>query len=169
MAFVNKLRPDYDEVYPQLWVGSRPQPGIAYREQFDLVVLCAEEYQPNHQHLPGAPMLYHCPLVDFPVGEGTPRARSKTLQDAARCAGYVARRLRLGDQVLVTCMEGRNRAPFVAALAIHLLTGQPGWYCMERVRARRRPYGDPQKTVLFNPMFITALRVLKPEPQRRAS
>lgn len=161
MPFRNPLPPDYDEVYPGLWVGSRPEPGIEYRNKFDVLVLCAAEYQPDHRYLPQAPMLYHCPLWDFPPGVGTPSERDRNMQNAARCAIRVANSVRLGDKVLVTCMEGRNRSAFVAASAIHILTGRPGWYAMELVRAKRRPYGDPTRTVLFNQDFVRALRSLR--------
>jgi hypothetical protein len=103
---------DASKVARNLYVGSAPQPGT---KGFDVIVLCADEYQPSAGHY----------------------LSSRELAVPVQAARRVARHLQAGRTVLVTCRMGRNRSAFVAALALHLASGRSGRRCVEQVRKHR--------------------------------
>jgi protein-tyrosine phosphatase len=73
-------------------------------------------------------------------------------------AHEVARHITKGRRTLVTCMAGRNRSGIVCALALHLLTGEPGERVLRHIRKRRvAPDGGK---ALVNPLFVDMLRDL---------
>ncbi len=128
-----------------LWQGSAPPPGDAVRQSgFDVLVLCAQEYQPPAEHFPGVQVI-HAPNLDG--GEPLDRPRLALALQAARQA---AQAIRQGKQVLSTCRMGLNRSGLVSALTLYFLTGSPGVRCVEQVQ-RGRPGG------LANPKFVAAL------------
>lgn len=104
--------------------GSAPPPGV--RIPFDTIVLAAMEYQPD---LPGYEVL-HAPLDDGPPP--SPRERALIRETAHR----VARRVRVGKRVLVTCQQGRNRSGVISGLALVEL-GLPGDRAARRIRRIR--------------------------------
>jgi protein-tyrosine phosphatase len=83
-------------------------PPLDLRAPFDVVVLAAKEYQPN---LPGYEVM-HVPLDDGPPPDKLTRMRIR------RAARNVADHVRLGNRVLVTCWQGRNRSGVIAGLAL---------------------------------------------------
>lgn len=96
-----------------LWIGSKPEIGRVVGESgFDLLVLCAEEYQPPAWQFPGVDVI-HAPFDDNDIG---PLPIEKEI---ARTAGsQVATALRNHSQILVTCQQGRNRSGLVCGLAL---------------------------------------------------
>lgn len=134
------------EVVPGLYVGSKPPPGR--REGVDVVVLAAMEYQPPAHLFPGTEVI-HVPLDDDPSRQ----MREDEIVEATRAAGRVARRLRAGRRVLVTCAMGLNRSGLVAALAMHEVHGMGADEIVERLRRARG------KRALSNPHFEKLLRV----------
>lgn len=110
--------------------GSAPPVGAAI--PFDVVVLCAKEYQPD---LPGYRVL-RVPLDDGPPPSHADRVR---IRGAAR---RVADHVRAGDRVLVTCWQGRNRSGVVAGLALVDL-GLPRSEAVRRIRAYRNGLTNP--------------------------
>ena len=104
------------EVAPGLFVGSKPPPG--HHEGIDAIVLAAMEYQPPGHLFPGIEVI-HVPLDDAPGR----RMREDEIVDATKVASQVARRLRAGRRVLVTCQLGLNRSGLIAALAMHEVYG----------------------------------------------
>lgn len=141
---------------PRLYVGIAPPPGPALRKLgWDVLVLCAEEYQPFPQEFPGLEVI-RAPNDD---ADRRPTLKEK---DLARDAGIrAAARVREGKRVLVTCMQGRNRSGLVAAIALHYLTGASGEACARKVKAMR-------EGALSNPHFVRELRAMFPEEPRRA-
>jgi hypothetical protein len=110
----------------------------------DCVVLCAHEYQPADGAFPGVDIV-RAPLDD----NGTLSPFEGTL--ATIVALDVQRRVRMGQTVLVTCSQGRNRSGFVTALAITMLTGKSGLEAYRLVRRRRRsPFGEALTNLGFN-------------------
>ncbi len=118
--------------------GSAPPPGV--RLPFDVIVLAAEEYQPN---LPGYEVL-HVPLDD---SGPPPTAHERRLirENAPR----IARRVRAGKRVLVTCRQGRNRSGVLAGLALVEL-GLPSHEAARRIQLFRNG--------LTNPHFLKIVR-----------
>lgn len=106
------------ELVPLLHQGGRPRrPFTAEEAQraqvFDLVVLCADSYQPGPELL-GPVEVLRVPFDDI---DGTPPEMPKIRAAAER----VALALSCGRRVLVTCEQGRNRSGLVSALALLLV------------------------------------------------
>ena len=119
---------DFSYLLPdgRLAQGSAP-PTIGVRLPFDVVVLAAEEYQPE---LSGYRHVLHVPLDDGPPPDKVTRMR---IHSAAR---RVADHVRLGHRVLVTCMQGRNRSGVLAGLALVEL-GVPSDRVVRRIQRLR--------------------------------
>lgn len=103
---------DATTISPRLWIGGKPPtdvdlPGV------DLLVLAAEEVQPDHLAYQGR--VLRCPIPDAELSAA--QARSAT-----QAAVAVARAIAHGERVLVTCHLGRNRSALIVALALHQLT-----------------------------------------------
>lgn len=125
--------------------GSAPAPGAWM--PFDVVVLAAVEYQPD---LPGYRVL-HVPLEDRFPPHPPPDARVQAaIRGAAR---EVARSVRSGRRVLVTCRQGRNRSGVIAGLALVEL-GVPGMRAATLIRRLR--------SGLQNPHFLKMVVESKP-------
>ena len=118
-----------------LWQGSAPtdptEQALLHR-QFDAVVLCAEEYQPDAAVFPGM-LVLHAGFDD----SGAPPT-GKEIAVATRAGRNAARLLAVRRRVLVTCWLGLNRSGLVSALALHGLTGMSGQEAAGTVR-RGRP------------------------------
>jgi hypothetical protein len=96
-----------------LWIGSKPEIGrVVGGAGFDLLVLCAEEYQPPSWDFPGVKVI-HAPFDDNDIG---PTPTEKDI--AKKAAKKVAAALREGSNILVTCYAGINRSAYVTGLAL---------------------------------------------------
>jgi protein-tyrosine phosphatase len=111
---------DASEILPNLWVGQKPPEGnlLAFHDIWDVVVLCAKEYQPAADRFPGL-MVLHAPLDD----SGAPITRDE-MRIALRTARKLSDMIRNGKRILITCMQGRNRSSLVAALTICMTNNQ---------------------------------------------
>lgn len=146
---------DVTKIAPRLYQGSVPLPGRfrdVARCGFNMLVLAAKEFQPPMSVFPGV-RVYHVPLDD---AEPT----SRELDMALRAAGEVARAVRIGQNVLVTCMMGRNRSGLVVALAMHMLTGRSGISIVRHIQYRRT-------NALSNPYFVGVLNSLRHKSVKR--
>jgi len=141
---------DASRIVNGLWVGAAPPPGD-YSQDFDVIVFTAEEYQPAAALFPGV-RVRHFPYDD----DGNPSERD--LMTAWSGGEAVARDLRRGRTVLVTCRMGRNRSAFVAAIALYLVTGKPGAEVFQRVREKRVDATGTR--ALSNEAFAGYLRAL---------
>lgn len=135
------------EIVPGLYVGSKPAPGR--HEGIDTIVLAALEYQPPASSFPGTEVL-HAPLDDAPNRPMTP----DEIALATKTAERVARRLRAGHRVLLTCQMGLNRSALVAALAMHEIYGMSADEIITRLRRARGSWS------LSNPNFERLLRTV---------
>lgn len=134
------------KIAPKLWMGSRPPPGPYAGRMFDVLVLCAGEYQPMSEWYPGCEVL-RIDLDDAELSAGHALA-------ASHLGAQIAKRIRLQKRVLVTCNQGRNRSGLVTALALTHLTGSSGADAANAVRMRRQsPYGP----ALTNDHYLRAL------------
>jgi len=146
------MKLDCHEIASGLFVGSAPCfGGSVAHAGFDVLVLCADEFQPPSSLYPGV-IVARARLFD----DGSPMSRSHAHQ-ALSAAGFVAARVRSGGRVLVTCMQGRNRSGLVAALALTRITGRSGAEAAAVVKSRRlAPHGEP----LTNRYFLALLQVI---------
>jgi protein-tyrosine phosphatase len=123
---------DYAFLLPggRLAQGSAPSPHV--RLPFDVVVLAAQEYQPD---LPGYIVL-HVPLDDGPPPDQVTRLRIRS------AAQKVSDHVQLGNRVLVTCWHGRNRSGVIAGLALVKL-GIPRELAVSRIQRLRNGLSNP--------------------------
>jgi protein-tyrosine phosphatase len=110
--------------------GSAPMPGVSL--PFDVIVLSAMEHQPE---LRGYRVL-HVPLDDGPPPDAPTRAY---IRMAAR---EIARLVRSGRRVLVTCWQGRNRSGVLSGLALVEL-GVPPDHAIRRIARLRNGLTNP--------------------------
>lgn len=113
---------------------------------FAAVVLCAEEHQPPDDAFPGLD------VVRVPFDDALEPMSFQELAKIQRAADNVARRLRAGQRVLVTCYAGRNRSGLVNALTLLRMTGAPPQMVIDRIRMRRG------RNALSNPYFESLIR-----------
>lgn len=112
--------------------GSVPPEGV--RIPFDVIVLAAMEHQDIE--LPGYEVI-RVPLDDS--GPPPSYADRAIIRDTAR---RIARRVRAGKRVLVTCHQGRNRSGVLSALALVEL-GMPRQRAVERIQEFRDGLTNP--------------------------
>jgi len=127
------------KVMHNLWQGGKPDPNEDLSQEFDLVVLAAEEFQP--EHLPGVRVV-HAPIADQKF-EGTPRER-RLVCDAV---SEVVKALKRGRRVLVTCHLGLNRSGLIVGLVLKQAFGMTADEAITRIRHARGPFA------LSNQMF----------------
>lgn len=130
----------------QLWQGGLPEVHaypVPYAHPFDVLVLCAQEIQPRFRHLDIE--VFHCPMDDN--YDHMPR---EDKERSILCAPRVARRLRAGKRVLVTCHQGRNRSGLISAMALVLAHGMRPSEAILAVRGARMH-------ALQNPQFLRFL------------
>lgn len=132
---------DASEVATGLWVGKMPPAGL-YKRYWKHLVLCAQEYQPPADFFPRM-QVHHCPLDD----SGAPMTDVEA-EIALLFADRVARWVKRGEGVLVTCAQGMNRSGLVAALALMRVVPMPPKAAIELVRRARGRYA------LSNPDFV---------------
>jgi protein-tyrosine phosphatase len=121
-------RLDANEIVPGLWQGAYPRVHVN-QLGFQALVLCARELQVSSQ--PTSVIVMRAPLED-----GNPT--SDELRLAQRVAHEVARRVRFGQNVLVTCAMGINRSGLVTGLAIRELNPKmPGEMIVKHIQSRR--------------------------------
>jgi hypothetical protein len=137
-------RLDASAVYTRLWVGGRP-PFDRDLPDFDVLILCAEELQPERPAFHGT--IFRCPLPDATLD--LHQLTSAVL--AARSTGDALIR---GSRVLVTCGQGLNRSAFVAGMAIARITRMTTDDIITLIRSKR------SSRALANPYFRDALRRL---------
>jgi len=133
----------YHFVVPRyLAQGSVPTPGARLSASFDTVVLCAVEHQ--RVPLPGVEVMY------VPLDDSGPPPTALEVQLAWKAAKLVAKRVRAGKRVLVTCAMGRNRSGLVMGFTLIML----GLTAQQAVAAIRRARGAD---ALSNRHFVQLL------------
>jgi protein-tyrosine phosphatase len=127
-----KIEIDAEQIVPCLYQGSVPPTGEALRlARFSVLVLAAWQYQPKSENFPGVRVI-HAPFSDsLALTESDIEAYMTT-------AFMVAREVRNGSRVLVTCLAGKNRSGMINALAIRNLFGVSGSTAMNMVRDGRK-------------------------------
>lgn len=124
---------DAHEMLENLWQGSLPdEGGYLASLGFEVLVLCAKEYQPGGREFPGLTVV-HAPYDD----DSSREISQYELDTAVKAARAVARAVKQGKPTLVTCVAGRNRSGLVVALAMHKLTGMAGVDIVKRIKAKR--------------------------------
>lgn len=127
----DKARMNYDctRLTDNLFVGACPYGAPLNKYKFDLIVLCAEEYQP--EKVRGVGHIMHLPLRDFKLS-------MRRIDRVEYMAQLLAPAINEGKKVLVCCMGGLDRSAFVCALILHHMTGMSPACAAEYVKERRR-------------------------------
>lgn len=143
MGLLRKLL-DADEIIDKLWIGSRPPKGsILKLAGFDVLVMCAKEYQPKPpvDYYPGIQKVVYAPFED-----NKEKGLSESdLKSAIAATDYVIKYLDENKKVLVTCLAGINRSSLVVALTMKL-KGLPSETVINTIRTKR-------PGTLTNPFF----------------
>lgn len=121
---------DYTKITDGLYIGSAPAPGPL---SFDVLALCAEEYQPRSEEFPRVKVL-HVPMLDEEP------ARFTDLKAAYLAARELVKYWRDGSRVLVTCMAGLNRSGLVVCLMLMLRYKLSTDSAVRILRAKRGAY-----------------------------
>jgi protein-tyrosine phosphatase len=142
---------DTNRIYGRLFQGAAPQEGpLVSNLGFDVLVLCAEEYQPSAERFPGVEEVIHMPTSDYDYIPPT-KAHIALVWETAR---KVVRYLENDKAVLVTCMAGLNRSGLVSAISLHLWLGISGDNACTQVQNAR-------VDALFNERFDHYVRSVK--------
>lgn len=118
---------DASNIVRRLWIGSKP-PFDRHLPEFDVLVLCARELQPERVGFQGK--VVRVPLPDSVLSDAEMRI-------AFQGARATAQALAQGKRVLVTCQMGMNRSALVAALALGMITKMPALERINLIRQRR--------------------------------
>lgn len=121
-------------------------PGSANRafEEFDVVMLCAEEHQPKWKSRPSdGKFVYHLPLDDDPF-QPVPLDVGRVIVQTAIAAGsyHVA-----GKRVITTCHQGHNRSGICTAIIMMHYYGVSPRDAINTIRRQRND------DCVGNPMF----------------
>lgn len=121
-----------DKIVDRLYQGGYPPVGNALKDAgVDVLVLCARENADASK--------YEGLIVIVAPGDDDerPQMLASTIDVWKAAAHDVARHVREGRVVLVTCMAGHNRSGLVTALALRELTGWPGEKIIQHIQDRR--------------------------------
>lgn len=114
-----------NKIIDRLWQGSYPYSMDAVKENFDVLVLCADELQMTYndilldEHYPSITII-RCGLDDsIPV-------RAGDFKKANNASKKIAIEYNLGKQILITCAAGLNRSGLITALVLRLISDMSG-------------------------------------------
>lgn len=99
---------------------------------FHTVVLCAEEYQPE------AEVFAPARILRVPLRDETTPFDFRTKKQLLQAGDVIAKRVRAGEMVLVSCALGRNRSALVGALAVAALCNMRPRDAGKLIRKRRK-------------------------------
>lgn len=137
---------DASRVQGELYQGGLPKEGQHVRRSgFDVLVLCAEEYQPPEYLFPGVHVV-RLPMADIPV-----RLTAKEIRMLRLAARELAHALQRRKKVLVTCRAGWNRSGLVTAATMLEQGSATPAEAIRLIRAARGPLA------LNNPAFVHAI------------
>ncbi len=140
---------DASNIATRLWVGSKP-PFDRDLPAFDMLVLCAQEIQPDR-------MAFSRRIVRVPIPDAT--LSQVELRRVSHAAKEVAKAMRSGQRVLVTCAAGLNRSALVASLGLGIVSKLTGPQIVSLVRQRRSEHAlHNQHFVDIIHRFVASIR-----------
>lgn len=124
---------------------------LAYPEKYDVIVLCAEELQPEgDSERAYRPTRLICAPNDDSGNEFS--KEQATIADVA--ARQATKEYAQGRRILVSCAQGRNRSGLVMALILHRVFGMSGEKAIRVIRAK-------VPTALTNQEFVKFLLTIE--------
>jgi len=145
-------------VLENLYIGSAPPVGDDLKEEeFSILWLCAEEYQPKSSEFPGVEV-HRMHLKD----QGQ-EISNHQVREVKEDAALLASQIKTGSKILVTCRMGlvRSATMIVAALKI-LSPNKP----LKDIISTLRKIRDPR--VLASDNWVDALNRMFPEDKSNA-
>lgn len=140
---------DADQLVKNLYQGSFPPEGMELRRRgFDILVLCASEYQPASSEFQGIRVI-HIPFEDD--FEDPPS--HQTLQRIFKASWFLTSQIKAGKKALVTCWAGHNRSGLVSGMTLHHMLGMSGKDAIQLIQKKR-------KGALSNPVFRSLLTMV---------
>lgn len=133
---------EYSWIINNLAQGSFPGTAKTAFDNFDVIVLCAEEHQPKWK-VPNGKYLFKMPLDDD-CYQQVPLEVGRIVCEVAHAAGsyHVA-----GMRVLTSCHQGRNRSGITTALILMMFYGMDAKRAIDLIRSQRND------DCIGNPMF----------------
>ena len=146
-------RPNYDLVVPRVCMGGAVIDSSGMFEEFDIVVLCAVEWQPTVDIPPNdrSKRVLRIPLddIDSPLALAPDTRRSIN-----SVVGILEEAYREEKRILITCMAGRNRSGLITALLLRKALQMNSQAAIAKVKEARGPHA------LSNPTFVRYLMSL---------
>ena len=137
----------YHWLVPGLAQGSYPDPPnrapVTAFNEFDVLVLCAEEHQAQRYAAPKGKLIYRVPLDDDPY-RPLPHEVAQFVMQAANAVGS---HVLSGKRALVTCHMGLNRSGMITALILMQYYRMPAKDAIKLIRQKR------DRDAICNPMF----------------
>lgn len=141
----------YHYIRPALAMGGAVADSLALFEEFDIIVLCAQEWQPKLEFPPNNKAKY---AISVPFDDNLRPISNRVKAAVASASDTIAEEHKNGRRVLVTCFAGRNRSGLVTGLTLMKRFGLTGESAIAEIKARR---GDQ---ALTNPVFTNYLKSL---------
>jgi len=151
IIFPNQSYSDFNKIVDNIYQGSFPPVGSFVRDAgFDVLVLCAKEYQPDSDKFPGV-TVFHCPFDDDP----SRHPYSKEIDIIKNTLSNVVPYIKDDKKVLVTCQAGRNRSGLLNAFIIKSM--YKSLTNIEIIKLIK----DKRQFALTNPKFVEVIKNLK--------
>lgn len=137
----------------ELRTGAAMSKGLG-QKGIDLLVLSAEEYQPNIPFNRVTQVIY-APMDDIP--DPTPEELNHIVHNSVQTSEKVAKAILEGKTCLVTCYMGLNRSGLISALTLLRLTQITGKQAIQHIRRYRK---STEHLPLNNPAFQEIIEYL---------
>jgi protein-tyrosine phosphatase len=133
----------YNIIQPDLAMGGALLDSSAAFEEFDILVLCAGEWQP-HVVLPDEDKTKR--VVRVPYDDSDTALIPSVLKLLQKTAKELAEEHKNGKRILVTCMMGRNRSGLLTALVLMTRFGMPAAEAIALIKECRGDFALTNET-----------------------
>jgi len=144
------VRQSYDFVQPNIAMGGAVLDSTALFEEFDIIVMCAGEWQPTLT----LPEDRTKRVIRLPFDDTYEALIPSVLRSLHLTANELVAQHKTGKRILITCMAGRNRSGILAGLVLMKRFGMSGDEAILVIRDARGP------AALSNPSFSSYLQSL---------
>jgi len=133
----------YNIIQPDLAMGGAIIDSSAAFEEFDILVLCAGEWQP-HVNLPEEDKSKR--VVRMPYDDSKVALTKTVLQQLHKTAKELAEEHERGRRIVITCMAGRNRSGLLTALVLMERFKLPADEAIALIKEKRGPFALTNRT-----------------------
>jgi protein-tyrosine phosphatase len=151
-AMALPVKYSYSIIQPDLAMGGAITDSSAAFEEFDILVLCAGEWQP-HVSLPEEDREKR--VIRVPYDDSHSALIPSVLKSLHKAAEELTEEHKRGKRILITCMAGRNRSGLLTALVLMKRFGFPAHDAIQTIKERRGDFA------LTNTTFTSYLLSLK--------